>query len=128
MLCSAVHGTAVYICCTGIEDGEADNSGYVCQHLGNLECQVCNVLNKTKTNKCKHLVIDRGKKRGYIIPNRENQIPNWLYFTHLGILYFFLWLHRHDSEISNPHLVKNYSIGDFISPIWDNISNLRYYF
>jgi len=23
----------------GIEDGEADNSGYVCQHLGNLDCQ-----------------------------------------------------------------------------------------
>ena len=24
----------------GIEDGQADTSGYVCQHLGNLECQV----------------------------------------------------------------------------------------
>ena len=24
---------------SGIEDGQTDTSGYVCQHLGNLECQ-----------------------------------------------------------------------------------------
>ena len=27
-------------CSSGIEDGEVETSGYVCQHLGNLECEV----------------------------------------------------------------------------------------
>ena len=30
-----------YLMVSGIEDGQVDTSGYVCQHLGNLECEVC---------------------------------------------------------------------------------------
>ena len=29
-----------YSLLSGIEDGQVETSGYVCQHLGNLECEV----------------------------------------------------------------------------------------